>query len=120
MPRASAVPGSTLPPVAVHACVGLARHGADSRRKRVLDASQDERTADRKIWPRPWTDHGPCVLRQWRVAMHQKRLGIEFNLARGRAESPRYSICVDDGVLGVVGLKGHPARRTELRAVPPA
>ena len=59
--------------------------------------------------------------------MLQECLGIELDLARGRAESSRYPLVIDCRVLGIAGLERHPdpagggaqglhreARRTEL------
>ena len=44
---------------------------------------------------------------QWRVAVVEEGLGIEFDLAGGRGEAAQLAACVRLSVFGVAGLQWH-------------
>src|SRR5215204_5740197 len=72
----------------------------------ALSGGQDQRVVLGEIWPRDGTNERLLEVRQRRVAVIEKGLGVEFNFARRRRE-PGWDAIRLLGVFVIPRLQGH-------------
>src|SRR4029077_20977055 len=76
--------------------------------QRRLGVCQHQRESRHEVWPCDRANLGLLEIRQRRIAMVEKCLRIELDLARGSGKSARSSVCAGDRVLGGPCLQTHP------------